>query len=280
MNRQTHRFIFNAQGVPAETLELFDFVRFVDLFWLRESEGWVNAEDLQVGDDIRNAGGSTGEVESITTEETSQEMYNLTVDEAHTFFVGDGQWLVHNDARCLVVGENSFEYSFALHKKRSDLGIIATSYESFSDLAQKARRWNYTLPSPERGFAMLDNIDARFLGSYFPSNSFDAVIFNNPHILAGDDTGTLTAELIDDFLGSAPSVLRSSGQVHIDVTSKLLNSYDEVANSLSEYTIRQAFKNSEFYAPYLARYSTGQPYKFWYPEKSGSLINHIFIPDR
>jgi hypothetical protein len=23
-------------------------------------------------------------------------MYNLTVDEAHTFFVGDGQWLVHN----------------------------------------------------------------------------------------------------------------------------------------------------------------------------------------
>jgi A nuclease family of the HNH/ENDO VII superfamily with conserved AHH len=23
-------------------------------------------------------------------------MYNLTVDKAHTFFVGDGQWLVHN----------------------------------------------------------------------------------------------------------------------------------------------------------------------------------------
>ncbi|MCB0107996.1 MAG: hypothetical protein KDE53_18870, partial [Caldilineaceae bacterium] len=23
-------------------------------------------------------------------------MYNLTVAEAHTFFVGDGQWLVHN----------------------------------------------------------------------------------------------------------------------------------------------------------------------------------------
>lgn len=25
-----------------------------------------------------------------------QRMYNLTVAEAHTFFVGDGQWLVHN----------------------------------------------------------------------------------------------------------------------------------------------------------------------------------------
>ena len=26
-------------------------------------------------------------------------MYNLTVAEAHTFFVGDGQWLVHNACR-------------------------------------------------------------------------------------------------------------------------------------------------------------------------------------
>jgi len=25
-------------------------------------------------------------------------MYNLTVDTVHTFFVGDGQWLVHNDS--------------------------------------------------------------------------------------------------------------------------------------------------------------------------------------
>ncbi|MEW6085687.1 MAG: Hint domain-containing protein [Chloroflexota bacterium] len=37
-----------------------------------EGEGWVNAEDLEVGDDIRNADGETGKVESITTEETSQ----------------------------------------------------------------------------------------------------------------------------------------------------------------------------------------------------------------
>lgn len=27
-------------------------------------------------------------------------MYNLTVDTAHTFFVGDGQWLVHNANPC------------------------------------------------------------------------------------------------------------------------------------------------------------------------------------
>ena len=26
-------------------------------------------------------------------------MYNLTIDQAHTFFVGEGQWLVHNACR-------------------------------------------------------------------------------------------------------------------------------------------------------------------------------------
>lgn len=55
---------------------------------------------MQIGDDIRNADGSTGEVESVAFEQTSQEMYNLTVDEAHTFYVGDGQWLVHNLKIC------------------------------------------------------------------------------------------------------------------------------------------------------------------------------------
>ena len=34
------------------------------------------------------------------TLEQSRVMYNLTVDEAHTFFVGDGQWLVHNSGGC------------------------------------------------------------------------------------------------------------------------------------------------------------------------------------
>ena len=45
---------------------------------------------------IWRADGSTGEVESVEVAAVQQRMYNLTVDVAHTFFVGDGQWLVHN----------------------------------------------------------------------------------------------------------------------------------------------------------------------------------------
>jgi A nuclease family of the HNH/ENDO VII superfamily with conserved AHH/Pretoxin HINT domain len=65
-----------------------------------EGKGWVMAKDLQVGDDVHNAKGGTGEVEEATIEQTTQEMYNLTVDQAHTFYVGHGQWLVHNRGPC------------------------------------------------------------------------------------------------------------------------------------------------------------------------------------
>jgi len=57
---------------------------------------WVDAGDLAIGDNIWRADGSTGDVESVEIVALQQRMYNLTVDVAHTFFVGDGQWLVHN----------------------------------------------------------------------------------------------------------------------------------------------------------------------------------------
>ncbi len=37
-----------------------------------------------------------GVIHAVTVERQPQVMYNLTVAVAHTFFVGDGQWLVHN----------------------------------------------------------------------------------------------------------------------------------------------------------------------------------------
>lgn len=58
--------------------------------------GWTPAGALQIGDEIRRANGSISTVQTITVTERSQVMYNLTVADAHTFFVGSGQWLVHN----------------------------------------------------------------------------------------------------------------------------------------------------------------------------------------
>ncbi len=58
--------------------------------------GWIAADELAVGRQVRKSDGGYGVVEVSETVYQSQPMYNLSVEYAHTYFVGDGQWLVHN----------------------------------------------------------------------------------------------------------------------------------------------------------------------------------------
>jgi Pretoxin HINT domain/HNH/ENDO VII superfamily nuclease with conserved GHE residues len=64
--------------------------------------GWVEVEDLVIGDLVRQLDGTYAPVESITLVRRAQTMYNLTVASAHTFFVGEEGWLVHNTKRCTL----------------------------------------------------------------------------------------------------------------------------------------------------------------------------------
>lgn len=64
-------------------------------FYRAEGE-WVAAGELRAGDEVWQAAGSAGEIEHITITLEPQVMYNFTVATAHTYFVGEGQWLVHN----------------------------------------------------------------------------------------------------------------------------------------------------------------------------------------
>jgi hypothetical protein len=73
-----------------------------------ECAEWVNAEDLTVGTVLTSFDGENGIIPlgTITaTERIEQEqvMYNLTVDTANTFFVGEQGWLVHNAGPCQKV---------------------------------------------------------------------------------------------------------------------------------------------------------------------------------
>ena len=69
-------------------------------FYTKE-RGWVDAGELQLGEHIRQADGEYGAVQAVEVEQRPQMMYNLTVATAHTFFVGDNQWLVHNSSSTL-----------------------------------------------------------------------------------------------------------------------------------------------------------------------------------
>ena len=64
-------------------------------FFTLES-GWVDAADLWPGAHLLEADGELGTVESVEFSVAPAVMYNLTVERAHTFFVGSGEWLVHN----------------------------------------------------------------------------------------------------------------------------------------------------------------------------------------
>jgi hypothetical protein len=61
--------------------------------------GWINTIDLRFGDRVPQLNGEIEAVCWIEMVQRSQPMYNLTVAVAHTFFVGDEQWLVHNACR-------------------------------------------------------------------------------------------------------------------------------------------------------------------------------------
>jgi hypothetical protein len=57
---------------------------------------WVEAGSLLPGEHLRTDSGTDAVVVSFTTEATPQAMWDLTVDTAHSFFVGSGGVLVHN----------------------------------------------------------------------------------------------------------------------------------------------------------------------------------------
>jgi RHS repeat-associated protein len=63
--------------------------------------GWVNAGDLKIGEKVRTATGSDATVVSFTVDDHSANMWDITVDGAHSFFVGSGRVLVHN---CPIAG--------------------------------------------------------------------------------------------------------------------------------------------------------------------------------
>ncbi len=62
--------------------------------------GWVEAEDLEPGMQIRKLDGSYGTFEGWRIEYRPVEMWDLTVAEVHTFAVGEGEWVVHNSGPC------------------------------------------------------------------------------------------------------------------------------------------------------------------------------------
>ncbi len=117
-------------------------------FFTKE-RGWVAAGALWRGAHIRKADGSYGTVEKIEIVQRAQTMYNLTVSEAHTFFVGVEEWLVHND--CPLKGVPSGACERLLIRLKGIRGVIGI--EAFGSRAGSTFRGSG--PRPDSDLDML-----------------------------------------------------------------------------------------------------------------------------
>ncbi len=71
---------------------------------------WVNAIDLKKDQNLIRVGGRSGKLLERMVATREKLMYNLSVARDHTFFVGDGQWLVHNCNTRYVIKQATGNY--------------------------------------------------------------------------------------------------------------------------------------------------------------------------
>nr|WP_294490768.1 polymorphic toxin-type HINT domain-containing protein [uncultured Anaerosporobacter sp.] len=76
-----------------------------------KGQGFVSAGKLSIGDEIMNASGGSYPVECIEFEEKQETVYNFQVEDYHTYYVGEGSVLVHND--CPESGGSNGNYEKA-----------------------------------------------------------------------------------------------------------------------------------------------------------------------
>jgi hypothetical protein len=74
-------------------------------FWDDSRAGWVDAGALPAGDQLHTGDGAVMTVSAVRSWDGAQCVYDLTVDDVHTFYVGagGGSVLVHN---CGMIGAN------------------------------------------------------------------------------------------------------------------------------------------------------------------------------
>jgi YD repeat-containing protein len=95
------------------------------------SSYWVSASNLKTGDIVSRAGHQEGIVRSVKLEAKQQPVYDLTVKDAATFYVGDSQLLVHNCSPVRSYGQ----WRRAAGKLLNMINpLTGSAYRGFADL--------------------------------------------------------------------------------------------------------------------------------------------------
>ncbi|MEU6263196.1 polymorphic toxin-type HINT domain-containing protein [Saccharopolyspora shandongensis] len=115
-------------------------------FWVPEQHRWVKAGELVAGDQLQGPDGTQLQVVSTKTWTALQKVYNLTIDDTHTYHVlaADTPVLVHNSGGCLPAlrdwRSQGFQFgneTFLLDKKGME-HILARHHPEYWDGSVKA----------------------------------------------------------------------------------------------------------------------------------------------
>lgn len=120
-------------------------------FWVDDQGRWVDAEDLQSGDLLLLADGSTVKVDQVSERSAVQSVHNLTVDGIHTYFVvaGDNEVLVHNCGSGARYTRGSAQKSFSHGHAANSPRIAGKSRFRVSEGGQKFTNEVKTHPNVE-----------------------------------------------------------------------------------------------------------------------------------
>lgn len=96
-----------------------------------DGKGWVAAGDLEIGDTLATADGDEVEVTDVEIEKLAEPIlvYNLEINDCHTYFIGEYGILVHNECLAryqsgtVVGGENLTNPAKAM-QNNGDRGVI------------------------------------------------------------------------------------------------------------------------------------------------------------
>ena len=126
-------------------------------FYSSEYQGWIPAGKLKKGDGIVNDNGDVVIVQSIETKYYSQPIivYNFTVENTHTYFVGTQKLLVHNSCQNLTKEEiNSARSKAGRTAKKQALNDLKglrdpqTGKIRATDLREWAAKWGLDMTDP------------------------------------------------------------------------------------------------------------------------------------
>ncbi len=132
-----------------------------------EEKGWMWAENLETGDQLRQADGNFVEVVIVEYEQLDEPelVYNFTVEGPHTYFVLETAVLVHNDSNIcdptayphltdnLKQGGFTEEESHEIIRRLHDAGVDTEQLKLLDDIFANANEVNID------GFDLMANLD-------------------------------------------------------------------------------------------------------------------------